>query len=340
MVAFAAIIPLIDAAPLSTSCEFGLAFHALYIQRLPYSIARETDPNILPAIDAATFSELRLFSQYAAAAYCDNNVGNSNVSSLITCPIADNCPLLEAQNQQPVQSVWEFEHSTWTDVTGFIALDPNRNLTVLTFRGSRTFKNWLANLDPGFEPTDICQNCNVWHGFWLSWLEARDGIKSALRRTAAQNPHYRTVVVGHSLGGAIADLAVADFRNDGIPTDLFTYGAPRVGGQEFSDYITNAPAQNGSTYRVTHLDDPVPKLPPQDWGFGDIGPEYWISSGNGNTVTVNDISKFSGDDMKSQGDYGNFNLLTFFTLDVDAHLWYFGPTDSCDSSKDVFLSSV
>ena len=222
-----------------------------------------------------------------------------------------------------------------TDVTGYIALDQSRNLTVLAFRGSHTWKNWLANFDAGLVPTDICEDCNAWHGFWLAWLEARDEIKSTFRRIAAQQPQNRAIVVGHSLGGAIADLAAADLRNGGIPTDLYTYGAPRIGGQPISDYITNTPAQKGSTYRVTHSDDPVPRVPPQNWGFYDIGPEYWISAGNGVQVTAKDITKSSGANMNTEGDPGDLSLLSVIGLDVDAHLWYFGPMDSANEKNDV-----
>lgn len=153
------------------------------------------------------------------------------------------------------------------------------------------------------------------------------------QRMATQRPHYRAVVVGHSLGGAIADLAAADLRNGGMPADLFTYGAPRIGDSVISDYITNAPPQNGSTYRVTHTDDPVPKVPPQGWGFSDIGPEYWISSKSGVNVTVDDITKYAGDDMKTQGDHGDLGVFSVFRLDVAAHLWYFGPMESGNKNQ-------
>ena len=118
--------------------------------------------------------------------------------------------------------------------------------------------------------------------------EVRSGIKSALKQIAAEHPDYQTVVVGHSLGGAIAELDAVDLRNDGSPTDLYTHGAPRTGSQQISDYITSTPAQDGSICRITHYDDPIPKLPSQGSGFRNVGPEYWISTGDRVNVTADE----------------------------------------------------
>jgi alpha-beta hydrolase superfamily lysophospholipase len=109
---------------------------------------------------------------------------------------------------------------------------------------------------------------------------------------AAANPSYKVVVVGHSLGGAIAAIAATELRNAGTSTDLYTYGQPRIGGLIVSNNITN---QNlGGNFRVTHLDDPVPRLPPLILGFVHISPEYYINTGNNVVVTAGDITKHSG----------------------------------------------
>ena len=168
-----------------------------------------------------------------------------------------------------------------------------------------------------------------------------------------QWPGFRTVVVGHSLGGAIADLAAADLRRGGAGVvDLYTFGAPRVGGPIISDYISGisgiegvevgggSGSGNGSTYRVTHLDDPVPKLPPRGWGFADVGPEYWISAGNGVGVGGGDVTVVEGGEMGEEGDGGDVGVGELLGLDVAAHLWYFGPISSCDRQmEDLFASA-
>lgn len=142
-------------------------------------------------------------------------------------------------------------------MTGYIALDHTRSLTILAFRGSRSLRNYVADANFPAVETDICSGCTVNKGFYQSWLEARDRVLATLKATAASHPSYKVVIVGHSLGGAIAAIAAAELRNGGTPNELYTYGAPRIGKSTVSSYITN----QGGNFRVTHYDDPVSTCP-------------------------------------------------------------------------------
>ena len=208
-----------------------------------------------------------------------------------------------------------------TDVTGYIAVDRTRSLTVLAFRGSRSIRNFIADVDIIQVQTDICDGCEAHQGFWDSWVEARAGILAALKTTAIQNPRSRVVVTGHSLGGAIAAIAAAEIRKVGVPSDLYTFGSPRIAGRKLSDFITNQNA--GGNFRITHFDDPVPKMPPLFLDYVHISPEYFIDKGNGIVPTATDIKQLSGD-VNNLGNTGEP-----FKLDLAAHLWYFGKVDEC-----------
>src|SRR5690625_1828804 len=67
--------------------------------------------------------------------------------------------------------------------------------------------------------------------------------------------------IGHSLGGAVATLA-ADWvaRNRPNPVRLYTFGAPRVGGNFFARSCTNLVGEE-NIMRVFHTTDPVPMMP-------------------------------------------------------------------------------
>lgn len=213
-----------------------------------------------------------------------------------------------------------FLSSKTTDVTGYVAVDRGRGLTVLAFRGSSSTRNWFANLDTIRVEVDICPGCRAHQGFWRSWKEARTGVMAALKSAAQSYPSFKVVVVGHSLGGAIAPFAAAEIRNTGVVADLYTYGAPRIAGSSLSNYITNQ--NRGGNFRVTHTNDPVPRLPPLLLGFEHISPEYWITSPNGAVPTVNDVTVLEGSKNKDgNAGQGGFN--------VDSHLWYFGPISQC-----------
>ncbi|KAL9104451.1 MAG: hypothetical protein Q9163_000603 [Psora crenata] len=277
-------------------------------------------------IDALTFANLQLFAQFAAAGYCPSNADDSGGGKKLTCPTSNNCPLVEADD---VTTVYEFENSLLTDVTGYIATDSSRSLTVLAFRGSESVRNFLTDAKfPLLPAPDICAGCALDAGFYLSWNEAKSGVLAALAATAAANPSYRVVITGHSLGGAIGAIAAVELRNAGRVVDLYTYGQPRIGDDEVSDYISN---QNmGGNYRVTHYDDPVPRLPPLALGFRHISPEYYIQTGNYVPVTAAGIQGPLTGNVNFSGNTGNLASLN----DIPAHGWYFNNISSCNPSDD------
>lgn len=101
----------------------------------------------------------------------------------------------------------------------------------------------------------------------------------------------------------------------------YTYGSPRVGDASLSTYITNQP---GGNFRVTHYNDPVPRLPPQLLGYAHISPEYYIDTPNQVAVTANDIEVYQGI-TNSSG-----NARWGLDQDANAHTWYFNNVSSCD----------
>jgi predicted lipase len=105
-------------------------------------------------------------------------------------------------------------------VTGFVSVDSTNRNIVISFRGSHSVRNWLADVDFTAIPTDLCNGCTVHQGFWRSWLEARTGILAAAKSAVAKNPGFSIIATGHSLGGAIATLCAANLRNSGYTVAL------------------------------------------------------------------------------------------------------------------------
>lgn len=103
-----------------------------------------------------------------------------------------------------------------------------------------------------------------------------------------------------------------------IMTTQYTFGCPRVGNQALAEYIT----AQGTLYRVTHTNDIVPKLPPRELGFSHPGPEYWITSGDGDPVGTGDIKVFQGTDSTG----GNADAKGDSVL---AHQFYFEAITIC-----------
>ncbi|KAJ5566745.1 uncharacterized protein N7459_010127 [Penicillium hispanicum] len=285
-------------------------------------------------VSSDVLSDLTLYAQYSAAAYCTTNFNSTGTA--LSCS-TDNCPEVQSADTLTLYEFDEyvyqppiFSHirkkltvsrtTDFGDVTGFFAADSTNNLLVLSFRGSSTISNWIADLDfIRTDVSDLCSGCEAHSGFWKSWETVADKMTSEVQAGIKSYPNHKLVVTGHSLGAALAVLGGTALRKAGYELDIYTYGEPRVGNKALVTHITN----QGSLWRVTHTDDIVPKLPPASFGFSQPSPEFWITSGNDETVTTSDIQVIEGIDSTD----GNAGTL----LDsVSAHKWYIIDIDECD----------
>ena len=156
-------------------------------------------------------------------------------------------------------------------------------------------------LKPGFQrsedvedepkPKPTCRNCTVHTGFWTSWQNTRPLVVPHLKHLREKYPDYELHLVGHSLGGAVAALAGLEFDGLGWYPHVTTFGEPRVGNSGLRNWIDTTfslPSEHdaaektdstsaGRYRRVTHVDDPVPLLPLQEWGYRAHAGEVFIS---------------------------------------------------------------
>ena len=155
-----------------------------------------------------------------------------------------------------------------------------------------------------------CENCTVHFGFWQSWQNTRSIVLPALEAARAQYPDYSLHLVGHSLGGAVAALAGLELDALGWSPVITTFGEPKVGNEGLRRFIDkrfdllygNATTSTrdsddlGGRYRrVTHVDDPVPLLPLQEWGYRPHAGEIYISKSSLQPSLL-DLSFCSGDE--------------------------------------------
>jgi len=66
------------------------------------------------------------------------------------------------------------------------------------------------------------------------------------------------------LGSAIGDLISMELASQGIKSNVYIYGKPRVGNQAYSEFYSNTILNH---YRHTHNKDIVPHIPPKESGY-------------------------------------------------------------------------
>ncbi len=91
----------------------------------------------------------------------------------------------------------------------------------MSFRGTASFANIIADINLVMVPTNLCLLCTAHSGFLDSWNSVKPQIQAVLASARKSFPSYKIVATGHSLGGAVATLAAADLRkNSGYDVSL------------------------------------------------------------------------------------------------------------------------
>ena len=134
---------------------------------------------------------------------------------------------------------WGFdkvEHLSSDDTQGFIATKDD--IVMVAFRGTESIGDWLTNIQISKKRINYGR---VHKGFFKAFKDVRDPVRSALEERTFRNRFF----CGHSLGGALATIAMAETAD--VPatnTAGYTYGQPKVGKRDFRDRF-NDETQDG-----------------------------------------------------------------------------------------------
>ncbi|KAL6878727.1 Alpha/Beta hydrolase protein [Trichoderma novae-zelandiae] len=259
------------------------------------------------SIPVSLFASLERLARLVDVSYC---IGTSGIHKPFECiSRCDEFPDMTLVN------TWSTGF-LFGDNCGFIAVDQGsdqrqtddgdeekQGAIMVAFRGTYSITNTIVDLstvaqkyvpypspDHGGEspekPSHECTNCTVHMGFLQSWQSARKAVLPELKALRAQYPSYPIQLVGHSLGGAVACLAALELKVSLGWDDVTvtTFGEPRAGNAQFARFVDDVFDLDGiidletrSYRRVTHVDDPVPLLPPGEFGYKSHGGEIFIS---------------------------------------------------------------
>ena len=148
-------------------------------------------------------------------------------------------------------------HNDLTDGWAYIA--ESGALIVLSFRGTQSTANWDTNCQTRLiHPTGTDARLRVHEGFYSAFERLSDGVKGIREKmkdlqttTPKDVPIY---IIGHSLGGALAQIATAVLGDDRVAA-CYTFGSPRVGNYIFDLWV------KPPSYRVINYADIVPLVP-------------------------------------------------------------------------------
>ncbi len=157
--------------------------------------------------------------------------------------------------------------------------DVDKEIYLVTFRGSVTKKDWDIDLNTGQVPYggdtllsmrryaegSAEENAPAVHkGFNLyvdsvlkaAAVDENNNLKSVFKE-AAENKNAFLIITGHSLGGATATLLGERLASLGMPKEKFaviTFGAPAIGNKAFAEKY----GDKINLLRVTNEADPIP----------------------------------------------------------------------------------
>lgn len=223
------------------------------------------------------------------------------------------------------------------DLLAYAGYWPALDAKVVVFRGtdSSSWYNWAENMrawrtDASYPVPGAPKALRIHSGFLVMWNSSSMAatVKAAFAELHAAHPGGTTLLLGHSMGGALAHLAALDLKIGFQLPDVkvYTFGSPRVGNSVFASFFEEHVSE---AWRFTHGRDIVPSVPPILLGFHHVSREVWLvdvddpASGGGGSGPPQQrvvVCDDSGEDPTCHNSACRLGLCT----SVADHLVYFG----------------
>jgi triacylglycerol lipase len=165
---------------------------------------------------------------------------------------------------------------------------------IVAFRDTGSDKKWERILNMLTDARATLKKLSFLEDPELSQISAHEGFVSEYMlfrdrviEYVSQHPDKEVYVTGHSLGGALATLASFDIASTlDREVNSITFGAPRVGMEEFRNAFDNLPI---TMYRFVVANDPVPRVPGMLITYEHVGELIQISK-SGDLYNLEDVN--------------------------------------------------
>lgn len=156
---------------------------------------------------------------------------------------------------------------------GYVA--GNDEMILVAFRGTEPKRMEDLMTDAKIKRVPGKGGGHVHRGFKAA-LEAvaDDMVQTARRFMDRGQPVF---VTGHSLGAALAGLAVGASETEDLPiAGLYTYGMPRIGNRHYAERFEER--FGNRAFRVVNNNDSVTRVPPRSFGYKHVGVVKYLDS--------------------------------------------------------------
>ncbi|KAF9785227.1 Alpha/Beta hydrolase protein [Thelephora terrestris] len=267
----------------------ALSFSSVGTVPLPEIAERDLETRAVTVLSATSVSNFAPFTQFARAAYCQQSKVQTWSCGGACSAVPGFQPTLTGGDGDDVPLY-------------FVGYWPQQNSVIVSHEGTdpTQFLSILIDLDIDQVPLSsslfpgVPGGVLVHEGFRDAHSATAPAILAQVKNLIATKGATSVVAVGHSLGGAIAELETVYLRLN-LPSSVavkgVTYGTPRVGNPAWANWFDSQ--VNGNFNRINHNLDPIPIVPGRGMGYSHVageihidGSNHWNSC-NGNDDTEN-----------------------------------------------------
>ncbi|KAI9058382.1 alpha/beta-hydrolase [Trametes sanguinea] len=259
-------------------------FYALSATTAVWAAPAATSKRSVTALSATQLSSFAPFTQFARAAYCPTSKVQNWQCGQACDALPGFQPTLTGGDGNAIQQFfvgyWPQQNSVVVAHEGTDPLKFESDLTDINF--------FLDDLDTSLFP-GMTSAIQVHNGFAAEHAKTASTILTEVKRLISQKGAKQVITIGHSLGGALAELDSLFFTlqlPSSIHVKAVTYGTPRVGNPAWAQMIDS---KVPDFVRINNEKDLIPIVPGRFLGFQHPHGEIHIVS-PGNAVSC------SGDD--------------------------------------------
>jgi len=228
------------------------------------------------------------------------------------------------------------------DLRAFMGYDHDYDRVVLSFRGTANIENWISNIDilQTVYPHYDNGAGSLHSGFYSNWLSLEDhGLSTMIKSMFAGYPDADLLITGHSLGGALAEIAAFDISHNSDYSTLsigsirvIDFGTPRWADETIATRYNEVIDSN---WRIVNEWDAVPQIPLQEMGYHHTGTMVHYTDSENREYTICDSS---GEEHWLIGLY-NINCWVSMYMDVTKHNQYFNEEKQCSQDSSALAAS-